>query len=327
MKWLPTLAFSIGALGSYGATAADMQAAQIIWAAPTNQWPESLWVYKVVPQEFPASVVSNLLTLASFTMKARTKAPQYLLAEDRSIIYFGNADGASKHLAISPALGYIEYHDPKAQASNQFDSVAGVPDEQQTTELGLKYLRLLGIDRSEIATKPGTCELDLHWERGTIGYVDPKTKNEITLTNSFGVFFCRRIDGISVRGIGLGGGVRISFGNNGKIADLQVCWRNLKPHQLHDCPSPNQIVNWLKSGRMRLHAVSSAGGTPPLPQKIQKLTITKATPLYEGKPEEEPMGFVSPYAVFQALAEDGETRTALWFQCPMTASKVEPPPE
>lgn len=98
----------------------------------------------------------------------------------------------------------MDYHDQKSEAASQLEPIAGVPDENETTRLGLGYLRLAGIDVSQIATKPGTSDLDLHWEKDTIGFVDQRTRKAITLTNGYGVFFNRRIDGS--RWAVLGGG-------------------------------------------------------------------------------------------------------------------------
>jgi hypothetical protein len=210
----------------------------------------------------------------------------------------------------------MDYHDQKSEAASQLEPIAGVPDENETTRLGLGYLRLAGIDVSQIATKPGTSDLDLHWEKDTIGFVDQRTRKAITLTNGYGVFFNRRIDGVKVGGIGRWGGVRAHFGNYAKVVDLQVCWRNLKPYELHDCPSPEQITKWIRNGQVKVRAIS--GAVVPV---FGKLTITRATPLYDGKFQDQPMDFVFPYARFEAMASDGKDAIALWFEAPMTFTK------
>jgi len=301
---------------------AGLQKTEIVWSAPTNGWPESLWVYKVVRQEFSPAVISNLLALSGFTMKDRTNMLDEPPFEDKTILYFRNAD-QSKYLGIFPALGWIDYNDRRAEAASHLDPVRGVPNEKEATQLGLKYLRLVGIDIAQIATKPGTDELDLHWEKETIGYVDQGTKKEITLTNRYGVFFNRRIDGINVGGVGLWGGARISFGNDAKVVDLQVCWRNLKPYELRPFPSPAEITKWLRSGQIPLRPTVVGATVGRLAEQIQKLTITKATPLYDGKYQDEMMDFVFPYVRFEAVGDDRLGTTALWFEWLMRAPKVQ----
>jgi hypothetical protein len=266
---------------------AQPTSAEVLWAAPTNGWPEKLWVYKVIPQVFSSSVLSNLLEIAAFTEKDRANPPAYIREVEPKPIYFSTSD-ETRHLAICPSLGWMALINEKAASPSHLQPVRGVPNQEETTRLGLRYLRLLGIDRSQLATKPGTNELELHWECGRIAYTDQETKKEITLTNNFGIYFRRRIDGIGFSGIGLRGGVYIRFGNDAKVAELQVVWRNLQPHQLLDCALPEEIVTQFKNGQIALPA-----NTGP-PAEMIKFTITYAMPYYDSTFEEEPEAYIAP---------------------------------
>jgi hypothetical protein len=284
---------------------------EVVWVAPTNNWPECLWVYRVVPQQFPEPVVSNLLRIASFAMSDRTNVPPAFADHDKKALFFGILDGNQKHLAICPTLGYVDYHDPKAETDGYFHPVVGVPDQQETTRLGLKYLRMLGIDLSQIATKPGTSDLDLHWERQTTGFTDQKTKEQVNLTNRFTVFFRRRIDGIYVGGIALNGGVVVGFGNHSKVVELQVYWRNLKPYELDACVSPEEITRWLKAGQVTL---------PPQvgpASQVRKITINQALPYYNSKFGNEPEDFVSPKVDLVVVVDNGQGTKTVIITCPI----------
>jgi hypothetical protein len=283
---------------------------EIIWTAPTNNWPEDLWVYKVVPQEFSKTVVSNLLAISGFVEKDPSKVPPFFAEKDPQTIFFGNLEGHYRHLAICPSLGFIEYVDPKAQASSQLQKVEDVPNEQEATQLGLKFLRLLGIDISQIARKPASAELDLHWQKDTIVYIDQNTKAEVVLTNGYGVLFARQIDGIKVHGFG---GMDIVFGNDAKISSLRLCWRNLTPSELRHCPYPQGIIGSLKKGETTLHPLGSVNVYPQ--GSLKKLTVTKATFLYEGRYYDEPMDLVRPYLSFEGIADSGHGETGVWFEC------------
>ena len=122
---------------------------KIIWAVPTNVWPPTnkIWSYKVVPQHFSDTAISNLMALGSFTMSNKLGTCSYC-ESDKQALYFGTP--GTKYLAICPALGYIEYHDEKARAAatsaitNVPEPVKGVPDKQKARQLGLKYLQLAG---------------------------------------------------------------------------------------------------------------------------------------------------------------------------------------
>ena len=294
-----------------GGTPVSQTNLTVLWTAPTNSWPDRLWVYKVAPQEFAGPVISNLLRIASFAMSDRTKVPPAFAEKDKKALFFGELDGHYKHLAICPTLGYVDYYDPKAASDGYFQPPVEVPNQEKTTRLGLKYIRLLGVDVSQLAVKPGTDDLDLHWDRGTVGYLDQKTKTEVNLTNTFGVFFRRRIDGINVGGIALNGGVFLEFGNTGRVRVLQVYWRNLKPYELRDCVSPDQIAEWLRTGRLALPAKAGP------PSQITKLTVSFAMPYYDNKFGDEPENFVVPKVDMVATAERPDGPVTFQFQAPM----------
>jgi hypothetical protein len=284
----------------------------VVWQATTNDWPDKLWIYKVVPQEFSPAVISNLLSLSGFSEKDRTKVPGFIKENDKRALFYGELEGTVKHLSICPTLGLIDYLDPKAEASSQLQKVEGVPNEQETTRLGLKYLRLLGIDISQIARKPGTSELDLHWEKGTITYADQASNKEVVLTNNYGVIFARCIDGIKVHGFG---GMDISFGNNARVRSLQLCWRNLVPHRLKDCFSLQEIAEQIRNGRITLHPLGTRATIDI--RGVRKLTVTQIMVLYEGNPPDKPMDYVSPYINLQGITDGATGIVGVWFECPI----------
>jgi hypothetical protein len=278
----------------------------IVWNIPATNWPDSLWVYQVAPQNFPTPVVSNLMALGSFTEKDRTKAPSYLLGADKKAVYFGND---SKHLAICPMLGYVEYHCDRAEA-RMTEPVEGGPEESAVLPLALRYLHMAGIDRSLLAVRPDTGNFDLHGEKINRGYKDKTTGEWTEKVDSRGIFFLRRIDGISFRGIGLHGGVAIRFGNNSNVVDLKISWRNLVPYALLASPSQEQIGKWINSGQLKANTKDAT-----------KLTITRAAFRYDGSVGDEPMNFAFPYADCEAVAVDAHSTNTVSFQCPMTLSK------
>jgi hypothetical protein len=304
---------SLTAAGTSTNGSASSVPIEVKWQIPTNSWSDQLWIYKVVPQNFAPAVINNLLTLCGFTEKDKTKVPSFLIENDKATIFYGELEGKSKHLTICPTLGYIDYLDPKAEASSQLQMVQNVPNEKVTMQLGLKHLRLLGIDVSQIARKSDGGELALHLEKNTFTYFDKTNKLEISKTNSFGVLFNRSIDGIGVGGVGLWGGVKISFGNNAKVRQMQVCWRNLEPYELKNCLSLQEIAEQIRIGKIILYHLGTKTAYPT--KLLQKLTITRATPFYDGKYMDEPMDYVSPHAKFQGVADDGKTTNSVWFEC------------
>ena len=327
MKHVPGILFAVGlAVSANGGTftnesPAGLQGMKIIWAVPTNIWPVAkIWSYKVIPQQFSDAVISNAMAIGSFTMNDKVKLSAEALAIDKEAIGFRDKADELHWLNIMPTLGCIEYSDPRAEAgftwvvknsvTNAVNVPAvGVPNQEETTQLGLKYLRLLGINIDEIARKPGTDDLDLHWSKGTRGWTDQNTGKEIDELYDFGVFFTRRIDGIEMSGFG---DVFIQFGDNAKVSKLEVSWRNLQPYQLLDnFVTPEQIVKSIQSGQTPLPRLEGW----PL-EEIKTLTITNATPRYSRgrKSKDEPMDFVMPALQLEAIIDNGKTNTLIWFQ-------------
>lgn len=324
MKHIPVL-FLVTALAAlvHGGTFTNESPAgmKIIWAVPTNAWPPpyKIWTYKVIPQQFSDAVVSNTMAIGSFTMKDKRKLSAEALALDKKALSFANKD-ETKWLAIAPSLGYIEFYDEHAEAGIKItvkDSVTnavnvpaiGVPDQAETTQLGLNYLRLLGIDIDEIARQNDANNLDLHWSKGTRKWTDQNTGKDISDVYDFGVYFTRRIDGINMSGFG---DIFVQFGDNAKVSKLEVSWRNLQPYQLHDnFITPEQIVKLIQSGQT---PVTSLPGWPMT--SIRTLTITNAVPCYvrPHKQGDEPVDFIVPALQLDAIMDNGKTNQYTWFQ-------------
>ncbi|MGO8766857.1 MAG: hypothetical protein ACLQSR_17200 [Limisphaerales bacterium] len=304
---------------------AGSQGMKIIWAVPTNVWPvDNIWSYKVIPQEFSDAVISNAMAIGSFMMKDKKKLPPEALAIDKNAMRFDNKD-ETKELVILPTLGYIDYRDETAEAGftrivkdsvTNFvhEPVVGVPNQEETTQLGLKYLQQLGVDIDDIARKPNSSDFDLHWSKKTGSWTDPKTKKEIDEVLTFGVFFTRRIDGIEGSGFG---DFYIEFGNNAKIFELKLSWRNLQPYQLNDnFIKPEQIVKSIRNGQTPLPRLTGW----PL-DEIKTLTITNAIPRYGRKPGDQPMDFVVPALQLDAIIDNGKTNIPIWFQMGISPPK------
>src|SRR6266446_4941111 len=77
----------------------------VIWSAPTNEWPSSVWVYKVVPQTFPPAVISNALQMASFTMLDKTNIPGWPPPTGNDM-FFRTKDNR-RYLGVIPSLALI----------------------------------------------------------------------------------------------------------------------------------------------------------------------------------------------------------------------------
>jgi hypothetical protein len=286
---------------------AGSNAVQIIWSAPTNDWPSSLWIYKIVPQTFSPAVVSNLVSMISFKIADTTNAIVDTGAGKARVLDFESVDGKS-YLQIWPEFGYIEYQDSAAEAP--FGQLsAGVPTDEEAYPLALDCLRKFGIDRSQLATRPSTngytgkSDFGIRRLLGTRGWADKKLHKTIHDTNSCGIFFVRRVDGFDVDGI-THGGVTIVFGLHAKISELKITWPGLEPYLLRPTLAPEQIIDRARIGQIRWRPYGPS-------TDIKKITVFGYDIFYRGQPGqddlENPQRLVDPYVMIYAACGDGST--------------------
>jgi hypothetical protein len=279
---------------------------QVVWAAPTNRWPEKLWIYRALPQEIPASVVANLLALGSLDEKHRHKSPTFLQALDKSAVYYSTPD-ESKYLAVCARLGFLEYRDKEAEAPMSVP-VEGVPSEGDLLPLALAYLRLAGVDRSQLASKGNGTGFLLSGERTTRSRRDKASGTVLDEVDSRGLLFTRCIDGVrSDRA----GDIEVNLGNHGRVATLRVLWRRLEAYELCSCLTPEGVVAWIRSGKAKIPRTAGEA------TNITTLAIVNAEPVYESRAYDEEQRFVCPYLLLDAVATSGSASPAFRMACPI----------
>lgn len=283
----------------------------IEWKAPINNWPSTLWIFKVAPQEFPSAVVSNLMAMGGFTKKDQTHIEGQPPFKDKRMMYFANKE-RTRHLGIFPPYGWLYYRDEKADIRGR-ERVKGVPGETEALELALQHLDRLGISQSDLVHKADGSGLEVFREEGTRGWFDKTKQEKVQEVNRRGVFFVRQIDGVSFTGRGEDGGFRISFVNEGKIADLDLRWRNLQRHRSRKVLTPAEMVERIQRGQAKISPLAVVNL-----QGAKKLTVDNAEPCYLGEDSETLQEFVYPFASMECTIdfEDGrKARTIL--KCPM----------
>lgn len=285
-----------------GETPSGTNGIEVVWSVPTNHLPSSVWVYKIVSQDFAPAVISNLLALGSFTMKDRIN----IKGQPPLSVYFKNKEG-TRELGVVPTFGFIYYYNPKAEISGH-EIATNVPTKEEAFQLGLEYLQKLGIDRSQLATKGDGAELRTARDEGTRSWFDKERRTNFEQIYSRGIFFIRRINGIDFDGI-VHGGVHFEFGNHGQISKLEVLWKGLEPYALHPTLTADQLIEELRTGRGKW--------LPPGPgPMIRKITVTEVQPLYRGILEDdEEHKFLEPYIRLETLVDNGSTNIVADFDC------------
>ncbi len=285
---------------------------EIIWVAPTNQSRKTFWIYKVVPQNFSISAISNLMVMGFFTNQiASTEKP----------LRFVNASNTCS-LFVKPSQGCIEYWNEFAPANHWdrtnhlWEQVKGVPSQNRVEKLGLKFLKQFGIQRDDLAQKSNG-DLLTFGEKQTRSYFDRRRGKDVDdEVTERGIFFNRRIDGVNFAGIGLGGGGEIEFGNHAKIANFKLIWRNLQPYKLCRIASPDEIISYIRNGQAVMTHKNLVN-----PADIEKLTITDYSPVYMGAGRDEAQNFVYPFAQVEAIANFGKTSVDIQIDCPILSEK------
>lgn len=156
---------------------------EIVWKVPTNHLPSSVWVYRIVPQNFAPAVVSNLMALGSFTMSDRVD----IKGQPPMSMYFKSKE-RTQELGVVPTLGFIYYYNPKAEISGR-EIATNVPSKDEVFQLGLEYIQKLGIDRSQLATKGDSAELRAARDEGTRSWFDKERGTNFQQIYSRGIFF------------------------------------------------------------------------------------------------------------------------------------------
>jgi len=284
---------------------------QITWTAPTNQLCAVLWTYKVVPQVFSEKEISELMHSSLINNKIK---------EVREPLHYSNSSNTCS-LVVIPAQGYIKYFDEFAPP-NHWDStnhlwerVEGLPNKTKIEQLGLKLLKQFGIKRTELAQNKDS-HLITFGENKTRSYFDRRTNKYIDdEVIARGIFFNRRIDGVNFAGIGLGGGCEIEFGNNAKIADFKLVWRNLQRYEHYKVATQDEIKQFIFNGSAVLTHKNYVN-----PANIRQLTITDISPLYMGANGNEIQNFIYPFAKIEAIADVGNTNQEIELYCPILST-------
>ncbi len=295
---------------------------EIVWAAPTNQSRAALWIYKVVPQHFSSSAISNLVVMGGFTMKDEQHGHDKITNTNEDTLFFFSKDRIC-NLTVVPPQGRIEYWNGLVlpnhwdKTNHLVEPVEGLPDETKVEKLGLKLLNQFGIQRDDLAQRTDG-HLITFGEKETRGYFDRRSKKYIDdEVIARGIFFNRRIDGVNFAGIGAGGGCQIKFSNHAKIADFRLVWRNLQPYKQYRVASPDEILSYIRDGQAVLTHKNLVN-----PADVKKLTITDCSPLYMGADGKEAQDLVYPFAQVEAVADLGTSSTNIQLYCPILSTNL-----
>lgn len=284
---------------------------QIVWLTQTNQWPEKLWTYKVIPQVFSPAALSNAMAISGFKEndRKRHRAREYPY-NHREMRYYTNED-ETRFLIIFPPHGLIEYYTDGATAIGRAP-IEGVPSDQEVYLRALEIIGKLGISTNELATKPGVEEFRTYrtaTERTRYSRNTNTEPQKIVVMR--GTSFVRKLDGYDIVGTGPTGGFLINFGNNSQISHLTLIWRNYVRDKQAATATPEEIVSRIKKN------VFVSSHPPEFFQGEGKLTINRATIKYSGADEEERQKISLPLIQLECEVATAQTNVIVRIEGPI----------
>jgi hypothetical protein len=233
---------------------------------PTNKWPAKLWIYELTPRKLSPKIISNLMLMCSFTEKDNVQ-------QDTNGVVFKSPDG-ERTLTVSFVSGSIRYHGPEPKYVLKPNFFEDVPRTEEMPKLTKYFLKNIGIKLSEIQKNTNGVPSFYFDDRG-YEYLFGK----VWTTNLWGraVGFRRAVDGAEV--IGDAGYCRLTFGEHGKISQIDFSWPDLKREKSAPTLKPQVITQLIRQGKAFQGATfDSVGDIDWL--SVKSVTIKQAWPCY-----------------------------------------------
>ena len=290
----------------------------IIWRAPTNQLPKSLWIYKrLPPRPFLASVISNAVVLAGVQDRG-------FPAPSTNAFFIWSAPNPCgmgfSIFSIQPASTAIAF-----TSTNQDSAAENVPDDEIIKQRAYECAARFGLDAAYLVAS------DVYSRSNAEGCNGTKT-NGICAR---GIHLSRKLDGVSFFTLGKdnaeGEGFSLELGSRGQIRSFSLVWPNLQRDRADSIASPPEIVRCIRGQRV---LVLPNEDEPDFFARIKTLadaktfTVTKITPFYsEGilgdvPTNEEPPKTIAPFAELEAVADFGSSNMPVRLLSPILASEI-----
>jgi len=208
----------------------------IVWQAPTNHLPKSLWVYqRLLPRVFSETVISNAIVLGSLQSKG---FPKPSTNETCIVAEPPCPCGNVCNFFINPNGATMNFESPDYKNG----SPKGIPDDQTIVKRAWGYAPQLGVDPTHLSQTA----LFTHF------YNADQTANGTTnFVCGRGVFLARQLDGVnffSPDNIGDGAeGFSIEFGSYGQIRFFSFLWSNVERYEKLQTASPQEIIHCIEA--------------------------------------------------------------------------------
>ena len=262
------------------------------WEA-TNKFPDTVWMYQLLPNFDSPEIISNLMTMCPFEAKDKIK-------RDTNEIVFESSDHF-RTLFISFSSGEIDYQAQEARYSPT-NLAIDVPTTNQLPELAKNVLNKLHINFSDVTGRIGTNKMGFS-EPMTIFYAGEESITNIPYRT---VYFRRLVDRMPVTHF-----YHLNFGEHGKISKIDITWPNLERVKSYRAITPKDVTNFLRAGNAVRGPVPTDVGDIDWPS-IKSLTIKMAVPSYQMDGNR-----LYPYLYLDALVDTGNGTVEIGMNCPI----------
>jgi hypothetical protein len=286
--------------------------ASISWGSITNHLPQTVQIYKVLPQTLSKTVMAKAMEIAGFTplkmkMSADKKTMQWQFRDAKETLQRG--------LEICPARGWISLFNYQTEQTGSIQSV-GVPTFDRVDELALQYLKQLGGDTNQLSFHPRYCT-----DKKRSVYVRKNGQELFDDVTMRGCMYSRELDGISFIGKSTCGGLWVEFGNHEKVARLNLLWRNLQPDKKYRLASFKQMTKFIQNG---MATCPEQNFDPQSIASAKRITVTGVILHYSGETGDLDSSVAIPFAELytKVTLEDSTSADCALF-CPVLAEAIE----
>jgi len=279
---------------------------RIEWLASSNRIPRELMVFKVLPAEFSEAFVKKVVALCEFSNSAVVlgKLKPSFQGQDA---WFQGAD--NKYVSFSPSKGRVYFTNDRA-IPLPGAVIEGVPSDEEVLKRALIILLEFGVKESELRRKPDTNELFVLHDVRHLGQRNKETGKLERKVIARGVWLSRAVNEIGLAGQGVSGGIRVVFGNQGQIAEIEFVWRRLVERKPVRCADAKEILQVIRNGKAFVQNVEN-------PALIKSLRIVDATVYYLGEDSLREQREMYPFISLKAEATFAGKTTEVFVNCPL----------
>jgi hypothetical protein len=266
----------------------------IHWQDAPN-FPRNVWIYDLLPDTFSPAIISNAMTLCSFSEKDK-------IEDNTNEVVFQNANG-SRSLSISFSSGEIQYETPERRYSPT-NLAVDVPQLSQLPLIATNLLSQFGIHSSDITGYFDTNKIEYLAPAMTLFYVGDDTITNIPYRT---ILFKRVVDGMPIAHRYS----RFNVGEHGTVSKISVTWPTLKRAKSYQTVSPSDVIKFLRAGDAVRGPVPTTVGDIDWPS-IKSLSIKKAIPSYQMDG-----GRLYPFLYLDAIVDLGSGTVEIGMGCPL----------